>query len=99
MPAELSRFHTRRSLRADLEALGPERGDAVLVHAALRDHIPPFDPAPPASPSAAGMGAVLWYGWSWAPDRSRNACPFSSVFLTPSRRADRNGSARKEIGR
>ena len=27
---------TRRTLRADLEALGLEHGDAVLVHAALR---------------------------------------------------------------
>ena len=36
MPAEAEALHTRRSLRADLEALGLERGDAVLVHAALR---------------------------------------------------------------
>lgn len=36
MPAEASGFHTRRSLSADLEALGLEAGDAVLVHAALR---------------------------------------------------------------
>lgn len=36
MPAEAAALHTRRSLRADLEALGLERGDAVLVHAALR---------------------------------------------------------------
>lgn len=36
MPAEAREYHTRRSLRADLEALGLARGDAVLVHAALR---------------------------------------------------------------
>ena len=33
MPAD---YHTRRSLRADLEALGLAPGDVVLVHAALR---------------------------------------------------------------
>lgn len=36
MPAEVAGFHTRRSLQANLEALGLEAGDAVLVHAALR---------------------------------------------------------------
>lgn len=36
MPAEAEGFHTRRSLRTDLEAMGLEAGDAVLVHAALR---------------------------------------------------------------
>lgn len=34
--AEAPRRQTRRGLRADLEALGLGRGDAVLVHAALR---------------------------------------------------------------
>lgn len=37
MPAEAAGLHTRRSLRADLEALGLQTGDAVLVHAALRE--------------------------------------------------------------
>ena len=36
MPAEAADLHTRRSLRADFEALGLASGDAVLVHAALR---------------------------------------------------------------
>jgi aminoglycoside 3-N-acetyltransferase len=36
MPVEAPALHTRRRLRADLEALGLGNGDAVLVHAALR---------------------------------------------------------------
>jgi aminoglycoside 3-N-acetyltransferase len=36
MLAEAAGLHTRRSLRSDVEAIGLEPGDAVLVHAALR---------------------------------------------------------------
>jgi len=73
MPAEAAAFHTRRGLRADLEAIGLEAGDAVLVHAALRK-VGPILGGPDALIGAlrdcvGPEGTVLGYAdWQWEDD-------------------------------
>ena len=86
MPAEAQGYHTRPSLRADIEKLGLARGDAVLVHAALR-RVGPILGGPDAligalrdcvGPEGTVLGYTDWqFEDEWAaPGLRQDAPPF-----------------------